>query len=52
MAFGRHVIKIRKIALERQNGAQSKAHGLKNVGKILRKFLSKNVHFGVLGVKF
>ena len=37
MAFGRHVIKIRIIALERQNRAQSKAHGLKNARKICLK---------------
>ena len=29
MTLGRHVVKIRKIAIERQNRAQLKAHGLK-----------------------
>ena len=52
MAFGRYVIKIRKIALERQNGAQSKAQGLKNARKILKNCLSKSGHFGVLGLNF
>ena len=36
MALGRNLVKIRKITIERQNGAQSKAHVVKNTEKILK----------------
>ena len=52
MTFWRHVIEIRKIALERQNGAQSNAQELKDARKILKNCLSKSGHFGVLGLNF
>ena len=43
MALGRHVVKIRKIAIERQHGAQSKAHGLKKHGEKVNKNIFRNL---------
>ena len=40
-AFGRHEVKIQEIARERQNGARSKASGLKKAGKYLKIFFQK-----------
>ena len=43
MKLGRHVVKIRKIAIERQNETQSKAHGLKKYGENVNKNILRNL---------
>ena len=52
MALERHVVKVWKIALERQNGAQSRAYGLKKHGRNIKKFLAKNEHLSIPGFNF
>ena len=44
-------LKLEKSPQKGKMEAQSKAHGLKKREKKMKKFLSKNGHFGVLGVK-